>query len=167
MLQDDQAEEVNSNEGPPAFLRYTTEQYIEAPGLVKLANEWQHDLHRYLAEKDQQLQHAKQEIDRLKKENAELRKIEKALEETRRDLVGKDQQLQLAKQELNHIKEGSFKSSLIKHGLSVLAVVAFGFGINFSTSTPTSVAGWILIFIGVGIQSISFYITYSEARKNI
>lgn len=167
MAQDDQIGQTRSDIAPPVLLQYTVEQYMESPALVKQTNEWLHSIYQHLSEKDKQLQSAEHELKHLKEECLRLRKIEKALEETKQDLVEKDRQLQLTKQALGHFQEGSLKASIIQHGLGLVAAVSFGVGINFVTSTPSNIAGWFLIFIAIAIQSISFYITYSEARKNI
>lgn len=148
-------------------LQFTIELYTQSPDLAKQFNEWQHSALQVLAEKNKQLELTKQQLNQIKAENNRLKKLEKSSQEKAQDLEEKDKQLRLAKQELNHLKEGSFKAALIQHGLSVVTALSFGVGINYVTSATPNAVGWLLICIGVVTQSISFYITYSGARKNL
>lgn len=149
MDKDEQLRPLNSNTPPPA-LRYTVNQYVEHPDLVKQTNEWMQSNF----------------VHQLTKLEDQLRETENSLQETKRDLTEKDKQLHLKKQELDHLKEGSLRTSIIQQALAVLTVLLFGIGINFATSTPPNGAGWPMVCFAVITQSISFYMTYSEARKN-
>jgi len=119
-----------------------------------------------LAEKDKQLHLANQKIEYLEEENARLKDKERSLEERSTTLRENDRLLDLANQEIEHLKEWSLKAAVIQHGLSILTALSLGIGINFATSPPTVSADLTLIFIGIGTESISFYITYSGAQKN-
>lgn len=149
MDKDEQSRPMNSNVPPPA-LRYSVNQYVKHPDLVKQTNEWIHSNYQH----------------QLSKLEDQLREAENSLQETKRDLAEKDKQLDLKMQELGQLKEGSLRISIIQQALSVLTVLLFGIGINFATSNPPNGGGWLMICSAVITQSISFYVTYSEARKN-
>jgi hypothetical protein len=118
------------------------------------------------AEKDKQLHLAHQRIEYLTEQNTRLQEKEGLLEERSAELREKSRLLDLASQEAKHFQESSLKAAVIQHGLGILTAVSLGVGINFATSPVTTTPGIILIFIGVGTESISFYVTCSGVRKN-
>jgi hypothetical protein len=119
-----------------------------------------------LAEKDKLLHLAHQRIEHLTEQNTKLQEKECLLEERFAELREKNRLLDLASQEAKHFQESSFKAAVIQHGLGILTAVSLGVGFNFATSPLTTTPGIILIFIGIGTESISFYVTYSGVRKN-
>src|ERR1700694_172834 len=125
-MEDYQEEQPYWKTSPPALLQYTLEQYVQAPGLVKQTNEWQHNIYQYVAEKDRYLQQAQQEISHLEKECSKLSRAEELLQERTQELIEKDKQLQRTEQELNHLKEGSLRASIVQHLLSLLTAISFG-----------------------------------------
>ena len=50
---------------------------------------------------------------------------------------------------------------------SLISTIAVGFAINFVTTDVHSISGWILLIIGIVMESASIYFSVREVNKNV
>jgi len=78
------------------------------------------------------------------------------LEKQVRELEAQVVELKLLNQRLNlELKEASRKS-IIVFGLSLLATVLVGIGVNIATSSPYGWTGWVMIISALILEGIAF-----------
>ncbi len=81
------------------------------------------------------------------------------LEKTVSDLSSRIHQLELSEQRLNLRLSEQKRLSFTVFGLSLIATITIGIGVNVLTSSPYEWIGWLLVTISAILEIMAFWLT--------